>query len=442
MQTSPIPPNLQSQATCESDLNTSLNLWQLPIFKEAFKALLLSLLGGATITYLVSKLFIRSYLTSIGFDGLVYDALISSDTVSAFSLSIFLIVFSYISTFCFPSIVLRYFYQEAVTLFQPFHDTHEIGIRRFMVTFLFIPPLMLLVLAIFNQNVNWFFVPIFLLAILLFGWIIIHQTNFNSLTGATSIERFSNAIKLIFSSANGQIMGFAIVFAGLLTITFFPFYLMLKTIDNIKASFGLSMIILMIVWCVYSVFYGMRIIERERVEYLIDMAFSLFLLIGTLWYSANTIKVPIAEFAGIKDRSARVYQVPQKDFIDLQKQMVSHWEIKQGSSTCAIKENQKQACYILSATNSLTNDSYLFAQVIFRDGKNSVLCPPDFKLVNDEPSNTNNPSLDYHAQCFLVKSELLTPTALTSSLIKHTGLFDAKDKTLVDKKIVVLETIQ
>lgn len=51
-------------------------------------------------------------------------------------------------------------------------------------------------------------------------------------------------------------------------------------------------------------FYGMRITEQAKVEYLIEAAFPLLLLVVTLGYSANTIKVPIAKFAGIKDRSA------------------------------------------------------------------------------------------------------------------------------------------
>lgn len=433
----------QSQSIPQPEFNHSLNVWLLSILKEAAKSLLLSLLAGAALAYFLSKLFVKSYLSTIGFDGLIYDALINNDTVSAFTLAIFLIVFSYLFTFSFPGTVLRYVYHESVVLFQDFHDSHKNAIRGFMIAFLFIPPLVLLALAIFGVNVNWFFVPILVLPMLLFGWIVVSQTNFSTLTGHNKREQLKNAIKLIFfSSTNGKIIGIAVVFAGLLTVTFSPFYLMLQIIDNGNMSFGWLIGILLIFWFTYSVFYGIRIIERESIQYLVDIAFSLFLLVVTLGYSANTIKISIAEFAGIKDNSAKVYQILQKDFIELQKQMVLRWSIKQGSPTCTVQDSQKQACYVLSATNNLTNDRFLLAKVIFRDGKKSILCPPDFELDKKIEEDNTIASRMTQNPCFMINSELLTPTSLTDDLIEKRGLFELSNQLLVNKLFIRMPKIK
>lgn len=428
---SPTNHSTASQADEQSRGLNLLSLWRIPIVKQALSALLLSLLGGATIAYFSSRLFIRSYLETIGFNGLIYESLVNSETVSAFALAIFLITTSYIFTFAFPSMVLRYFYHDSVHLIRYCHDNHIKTINHFMVAALFFPPISMLLLAISGWNIGLFFGVILLISFSLFRWIIKKQNDYHD-----AEANLSSTLQF-----KGELFGVMLTFSGLLAITFFPFYIMLKAIDNIDKDFVLSVIGLMVIWLLYSLFYGLRITRSGHKEYAIDIVFALGMLISTLIYSANTVKIPIAEFAGIKDKSANVYQLSGKDFLDVKKQIDSLW-LSKGLSNCTVSDSKKQACYVLSATNRLSNDSYLFTQVVFRDSKNAIICPPDLKVDKNTSKSSSELGLDLKSQCFLVKSEILRPTALAPSLKSQTGLYNKNEKILINSTIIQMNKLK
>lgn len=130
-----------TQETIENQ-NTDISLkklWKLPLIQEILSAFLLAMLSGSVVSYFLSKLFIRDYLAGIGFESLIYQALIDTSTVSSLTLAIVVIVFSLLLIFMMPS-VLRYLYHEKIHLFTEYHEKNKKKIEYVLVGYLCLMP--------------------------------------------------------------------------------------------------------------------------------------------------------------------------------------------------------------------------------------------------------------------------------------------------------------
>lgn len=398
---------MQMETSQNNELDTAQKPWLFSIFKEALGTLILGILSGTTIAYFISRVFIRSYLDTIGFGGLAYDALLDNDTISAFTLGIGMIIFLYIFVFTLPSLLLRHLYHEQVHLMQSFHDKYKLRIDIYLALAIFFLPVTIPLLLEAGQKIEWYFVINLIIPILLWSVITYH----NSIRKDTNNKRQFDKGKL-FSLNTLKLFIVALIFSMLLVVTFFPFYLVISAISNLGVDFKGSWIVAIVIWLFYSLFCGFRITENHRVHLLLDFILGLGLLFITLLYSSNTINMPIATFVGIKDPSARIYKISEKDFNEIEKNIITLWDNNMPSNQCLFQDTMPNY-KIRSAKNSLTKDTYLSTIVIFRDSKNLILCPPDYN-IGYKQSNTT---------CFLAKSEIFTPTNLDINKLNENSAF-------------------
>ncbi|MGP9601184.1 hypothetical protein ACT3R9_16205, partial [Psychrobacter sp. AOP42-A1-21] len=72
----------------------------------------------------------------------------------------------------------------------------------------------------------------------------------------------------------------------------------------------------------YSMLNGLRVASKESFQYFIDISIGVLVLLEIIILSSNTVKVPIAEFVGIKDAEAQIYEVSQTDYEELNQKII------------------------------------------------------------------------------------------------------------------------
>jgi len=352
--------------------------------KEIIIGLITTLLGGSVISYVISRIFIKSYMTTIGFNTLEYSALTNYETAALLTLAIFTVLLAIIFIFSFVPMYLRFTYNDTKPLFEEIHNKYSKYIDWFFF-FCFLLPLGILILVFLEKSFE-YYVLTGLSSGLIFLFIL-----FKSWNSTKAEDKF----KIIYN-------GF--LFSMLTLLAFTPFLKVIETIDSLNVESWIFYLIVSIVWVLLSASYGFRITKAQPIHYLIDIAVSILVLLGVIIMSTNTIKIPIANFVGIKDDKAHIYKISSDDFIDIENNIKAFWDdsysFKQPPNN---QSKNTEVYYLASAINSLNEDIYLYAKVIFRDGEHAILCPPQYKVGKDE----------YNETCFITKSAYLIPTPLT-----------------------------
>ncbi|MFT5120180.1 MAG: hypothetical protein ACI9MD_001264, partial [Psychrobacter glaciei] len=352
--------------------------------KEIIIGLITTLLGGSVISYVISRMFIKSYMTTIGFNTLEYSALTNYETVALLTLAIFTVLLAIIFIFSFVPMYLRFTYNDTKPLFEETHNKYSKYIDWFFF-FCFLLPLGILILVFLEKSFE-YYVLTGLSSGLIFLFIL-----FKSWNSTKAEDKF----KIIYN-------GF--LFSMLTFLAFAPFLKVIETIDSLNVESWISYLIVSIVWVLLSASYGFRITKAQPIHYLIDIAVSILVLLGVIIMSTNTIKTPIANFVGIKDDEAHIYKISSDDFIDIENNIKAFWDDAYSSKQPPNNQSKDtEGYYLASAINSLNGDIYLYAKVIFRDGEHAILCPPQYKVGKDE----------YNETCFITKSAYLIPTPLT-----------------------------
>ena len=352
--------------------------------KEIIIGLITTLLGGSVISYVISRMFIKSYMTTIGFNTLEYSALTNYETVALLTLAIFTVLLAIIFIFSFVPMYLRITYNDTKPLFEETHNKYSKYIDWFFF-FCFLLPLGILILVFLEKSFE-YYVLTGLSSGLIFLFIL-----FKSWNSTKAEDKF----KIIYN-------GF--LFSMLTFLAFAPFLKVIETIDSLNVESWISYLIVSIVWVLLSASYGFRITKAQPIHYLIDIAVSILVLLGVIIMSTNTIKTPIANFVGIKDDEAHIYKISSDDFIDIENNIKAFWDDAYSSKQPPNNQSKDtEGYYLASAINSLNGDIYLYAKVIFRDGEHAILCPPQYKVGKDE----------YNETCFITKSAYLIPTPLT-----------------------------
>ena len=352
--------------------------------KEIIIGLITTLLGGSVISYVISRIFIKSYMTTIGFNTLEYSALTNYETAALLTLAIFTVLLAIIFIFSCVPMYLRFTYNDTKPLFEEIHNKYSKYIDWFFF-FCFLLPLGILILVFLERSFE-YYVLTGLSSGLIFLFIL-----FKSWNSTKAEDKF----KIIYN-------GF--LFSMLTLLAFTPFLKVIETIDSLNVESWIFYLIVSIVWVLLSASYGFRITKAQPIHYLIDIAVSILVLLGVIIMSTNTIKIPIANFVGIKDDKAHIYKISSDDFIDIENNIKAFWDdsysFKQPPNN---QSKNTEVYYLASAINSLNEDIYLYAKVIFRDGEHAILCPPQYKVGKDE----------YNETCFITKSAYLIPTPLT-----------------------------
>lgn len=352
--------------------------------KEIIIGLITTLLGGSVISYVISRIFIKSYMTTIGFNTLEYSALTNYETAALLTLAIFTVLLAIIFIFSFVPMYLRFTYNDTKPLFEEIHNKYSKYIDWFFF-FCFLLPLGILILVFLEKSFE-YYVLTGLSSGLIFLFIL-----FKSWNSTKAEDKF----KIIYN-------GF--LFSMLTFLAFTPFLKVIETIDSLNVESWISYLIVSIVWVLLSASYGFRITKAQPIHYLIDIAVSILVLLGIIIMSTNTIKIPIANFVGIKDDEAHIYKISSDDFIDIENNIKAFWDDSYSSKQPPNNQSKDtEGYYLASAINSLNEDIYLYAKVIFRDGEHAILCPPQYKVGKDE----------YNETCFITKSAYLIPTPLT-----------------------------
>ena len=352
--------------------------------KEIIIGLITTLLGGSVISYVISRIFIKSYMTTIGFNTLEYSALTNYETAALLTLAIFTVLLAIIFIFSFVPMYLRFTYNDTKPLFEEIHNKYSKYIDWFFF-FCFLLPLGILILVFLEKSFE-YYVLTGLSSGLIFLFIL-----FKSWNSTKAEDKF----KIIYN-------GF--LFSMLTFLAFTPFLKVIETIDSLNVESWISYLIVSIVWVLLSASYGFRITKAQPIHYLIDIAVSILVLLGVIIMSTNTIKIPIANFVGIKDDEAQIYKISSDDFIDIENNIKAFWDDSYSSKQPPNNQSKDtEGYYLASAINSLNEDIYLYAKVIFRDGEHAILCPPQYKVGKDE----------YNETCFITKSAYLIPTPLT-----------------------------
>lgn len=352
--------------------------------KEIIIGLITTLLGGSVISYVISRIFIKSYMTTIGFNTLEYSALTNYETVALLTLAIFTVLLAIVFIFSFVPMYLRFTYNDTKLLFEEINNENSKYIDWFFF-FCFLLPLGILILVFLEKSFE-YYVLTGLSSGLIFLFIL-----FKSWNSTKAEDKF----KIIYN-------GF--LFSMLTFLAFALFLKVIETIDSLNVESWIFYLIVSIIWVLLSASYGFRITKAQPIHYLIDIAVSILVLLGVIVMSTNTIKIPIANFVGIKDDEAHIYKISSDDFIDIENNIKAFWDDAYTSKPSPNNKPQKiESYYLASAVNSFNGDVYLYAQVIFRDGENVVLCPPYYRVGKD----------DHNETCFITKSAYLIPTPLT-----------------------------
>lgn len=371
--------------------------------KEIIIGLITTLLGGSVISYVISRIFIKSYMTTIGFNTLEYSALTNYETAALLTLAIFTVLLAIIFIFSFVPMYLRFTYNDTKPLFEEIHNKYSKYIDWFFF-FCFLLPLGILILVFLEKSFE-YYVLTGLSSGLIFLFIL-----FKSWNSTKAEDKF----KIIYN-------GF--LFSMLTFLAFTPFLKVIETIDSLNVESWIFYLIVSIVWVLLSASYGFRITKAQPIHYLIDIAVSILVLLGVIIMSTNTIKIPIANFVGIKDDEAQIYKISSDDFIDIENNIKAFWDDSYSSKQPPNNQSKDtEGYYLASAINSLNEDIYLYAKVIFRDGEHAILCPPQYKVGKDE----------YNETCFITKSAYLIPTPLTMPTLNRNPKI--KDKLWIPLK--------
>ncbi|MGM8910821.1 hypothetical protein ACS8FB_11960 [Psychrobacter sp. 1U1] len=352
--------------------------------KEIIIGLIITLLSGSVISYVISRMFIKSYMTTIGFSTLEYSALTNYETVALLTLAILTVLLAIVFIFSFVPMYLRFTYNDTKPLFEETHNEYSKYIDWFFF-FCFLLPLGVLILVFLDKSFE-YYVLTGLSSGLIFLFIL-----FKSWNSTKAEDKF----KIIYN-------GF--IFSMLTFLAFAPFLKVIETIDSLNVENWISYFIVSIVWVLLSASYGFRITKAQPIHYLIDIAVSILVLLGLIIMSTNTIKIPIANFVGIKDDEAHIYKISSDDFIDIESNIKAFWDDTYTSKPSPSNKLQNiESYYLASAVNSFNGDVYLYAQVIFRDDDNAIICPPLYKIGDNGQNET----------CFITKSAYLISTPLT-----------------------------
>lgn len=382
----------ESNTSSNNTVSETQNLQSIALnfIKDYGKNILISLLPITAILYVVSQLYLKSYIDFIKLNGIAYNVLVGGNNVNLITLGFVSILLSFVFTFIIAPILLRFIYNKAKPSFIEIHNTHQRKIDVAICVYFF-----LVFLSVFIKENLLIIIWLYLSIPTIISFYIVWKNRNN-----INIDR-----KVDF--VIGGIMTSCIVF-----LLFYPFIFLMQAINNTNTNDWLAYITLFIAWLLFSIFYGLRITDNDKKHYFIDFVCTIYFLFNIFVFSSNTFKIAIAEFIGLKDKQPYVYAISEKNFVEIKNNIDAHWHYYQDS------KNDKENILLHSKRKS-DNQVYLNAQIIFRNDKIAVICPPDYNIIYQKLE-----------VCFITNQEYLTPTAMTPIHIDNPSLF-------IDKKWVL-----
>ncbi|WP_434352748.1 hypothetical protein VH441_05945 [Psychrobacter sp. HD31] len=362
------------------------------LIKERIWLIIGSLLSSSILAYIFSRFFIKTYLDEIGYPSLIYSSLLDSSTVSVLTLGILSVVIGFLFVFVIVPSSLRVLYFHHIKLYEKIHKKETIG---FFLFFYFASPLLMLIP---NKSIS--YMGITYLVLLLF---IVSYVVFIIWTKLTC----RNKLTLLFS---------VFLFFLVTLLIFYPFLIFLQAIKYSDVSQEKNSYAIVFLWIAYSFFTAIRITFNEKIQYLVDLIIATLVMVGLMTLSSNTLKSPIAESIGIKDKDAKIYQFSQSNYDELSPSIQTFWQFE---TSCNIGDKNCSmlvANYDVSCTKDCDNPVYLNSQVIFRDNKNAIICPPNYEFGK----NMND-------RCLLIDQDILIPTSQTVE-----GLINNKKITTIN----------
>ena len=364
-------------------------------FKERITSIIIGLLSGSVIAFITSRLFIKFYLTEIGFDSLIYSALTNSQTIPSLTLSIFTVLITFITTFTLIPMILRWLYQENLPIYQNIHKNYAREIGVFFVL-CFSTPLFFILKYLLEIEINSKLITYFpAISILPFILILIEKWKTIS-----NIQIF----RIFFAGLNFSLVSIVINL---------PFILILKATLNYEFSFSFSCFVVIILWLIFSIFTGLMIVFLDKINYLIDFFISFIFLMLSLILNSNSFLISIAEFSGIKDEESKIYKVNKSDYKKIENNIKLLWQAKaKTTSAQCLKQNNDDKCLLVFGVDNFDKNIFINAKVFFRDEKNTILCPPNVYFIGKKSE-----------RCFLINTEILTPTSQTYKSIESNKNF-------------------
>lgn len=392
--------------------NTALNFIKVTS-KDILIGLITTLLSGFAITYFITREFITHYIDLIGFDALEQYVITNESTVHSLTWSISTLVFSIIYILCFAPMLLRFFYSNNRHHVENFQRVNPF-LSILVITIIFSAfPLVALLLAYNEWDINLAFIAPILLAIPIY--LILYFEN----------GREQLTIGQIFSYLSSSI-----IFTFSCTLALFPFYFLLTKIDyasflGTSISDGTMLFSLVILWLVYILFYGIRIIYNSIHQYIIDISIAVFSLLLILAFSPITIILPVVEKSGIKDTSPQIYKINESDYETyLEKHIENYWISSSNNivNNCIGSKEKLECTFLRTEKESKTelNSIYLNLLTIYRDDDRHIVCPPNYRIqdiLRKGESAENRDKLV--AKCFSVPTSILQPTSLSVLTLKE-----------------------
>ncbi len=392
--------NYKNNDQSQNSVTTKL----IDLIKEKIWLIVGGLLSGSVLAYVLSRFFVKTYLDEIGYSSLTYSALLDNSTVSALTFGIFAIFIGFLFAFCIAPSFLRFFYFQHIDLYEEIHDENQSNIG-YLVSFCLSLPLLVLIpedktyllspfFSIFFEIEPYWFMYLCFSPFLIFMYFIMKIRDKN----------FENVFNLI---VNGFLFG------GVSFLSFYPFSIFIYAVDYSNMPNWLAYIIIVALWGFYSFISGFRVTSNDNFQYFLDFGLGMVILFQIFILSSNTLRVPIAEFVGIKDKEAKIYQIPQSDYDKLNRRIQQFWRV---GAICNNndKNNEAKNCEMLVAnynnacTKECNNLVYFNAKVIFRDNKNAIICPPNYQFGKN-----------MNSRCVLIKQNTITPTAQTTDELKN-----------------------
>lgn len=389
---------------------------------------------ASIVSYISSKIFIKSYIELIGFNSLNYSELYNNDATLLLFFGIAIIItLSILSSTIIPA-SLRYLYLESLL---PLNNFSQKVINIWItISFTLIFISCTIFLLFYQSYIVFLITPIFYMLIIVYKLYnnhilynnkkpILRNVIFN-----TPEKRHINYHIIIFEKYNFSIFKYAtqliiveVLFSCILTLLILPNFMLILLIHNshffrsISESDWLTIMSAFIIWLIYSLFYANRITKLSNKHYIYDIFSSIIIIYLLFIINPIAFIVTVSEFVGIKDSTAKIYKVSNENYQYIKKDIDALWKY---NKPCSYNKDDK-SCLLLTTTYKNPDYTYLNTQVIFRDNKNAVICPPNFDITKDMQD-----------RCFRVDLEILEPTSQTTESLNKNINFTKNFYTFID----------
>ncbi|PNK60162.1 hypothetical protein [Psychrobacter sp. FDAARGOS_221] len=370
------------------------------------------------LTDILTNTFADKYLQLLGMENINFISTNSSQVQNRFSSNIFLVTSSVVYVFCLTPFLLRLFYYYNKNDFSLGENKYT-RVRNASLLFILFPCYAFILALFLKSEVATFLIIVSFFSITLISYFKIVSAKFKLHNGFYSINQ-DEFVKYI---------GISSIYAIYITVTFIPFFFIFKFViayyssNNIETGADYEIIVIVFLFIfIYGLLYGTRTALHSISQYIADVVLALFIIMVLYFFTPSILILPIVEITGIKDKDkdSYYYKISFDDFdSDLKANVTSLWKYDLYDKRINCRDKVNNTCSLFMS--KLENSDYLIVnlKIIYRDSKQVIVCPPNFKLIiisnskNDRIQKFKNIEL-----CTVMESNKILPSTKSSHYLE------------------------